>query len=139
MIKKLLFIFFTAPLFTQAQSIVAGDSLSAGIIYQNIKDSSVVTFPNGTVWADFDIDGDFTKDIQIYIVENVGPSWMNINKNVNSLNNLDVVAISTSTAIADTIPPGTLIDKSLNWSNAGGLKLFNYSSFGSSISTGGLF
>lgn len=140
MIKKLLFLFFTAPLFTQAQSIVTGDSLSSGIVYQNIKDTSIVAFANMIALADFDIDGDLTKDIRVRVVYNTpSPGWMQINKDVSSLNNLDVAIVSPTNAIADTMKPGSLIDQSLNWSTSGGASLYYYSVVGSTFSTSGLF
>ena len=124
----------------KSQSIVTGDTLSAGIVYTNIKDSSIIAFPNGTSLADFDIDGDLIKDLRVHMVQWVPPGYMTLNKWIYSLNNLDVAAIPSSTAMADTMSVGSLIDQSLTWSNAsGGIMLFGYSSVGSTVTTNGLF
>ncbi|MES2761616.1 MAG: T9SS type A sorting domain-containing protein [Bacteroidota bacterium] len=125
--KKIFFAFLFLPFFLKSQSIVGGDTTSAGIVYKNIKDSIIVTPQgNGSGEADFDLDSDNVYDIKFKIVRSVSPGHTSVIQQVFSLNNLEFVLLTSPVNYADTIALSNNINASLNWgTSTGGFYLYN--------------
>lgn len=137
--KKLVFILFIFPFFTKAQSIVAGDTISSGIVYKNIKDTLLPFIAKATSICDIDIDNDNVKDIRFSHEHNSSPGFALILKKVFSLSNLEFVLTSTNT-YADSIAKDSVIDAFMNWQNiVAGQNLFYFYTSGSGSSQAGQF
>jgi hypothetical protein len=116
--KKLLFIFFVFLFFSgKGQNITVGDTLSVGIIYKNIKDTSVSNAHGGITTCDLDIDSDNAFDIRFSYTFNTG-IFYSILKNVTAISNVEF-AYSTNSNYADTLPDNFLINNTLNWKKTG--------------------
>ena len=137
--RKLLLTFLILPVFIKAQNIIAGDTISSGIIYKNIKDTLLPFVAKATTLCDIDIDGDNIMDIRFSHEHNSSPGFALINKKVFALTNLEFVLTSTN-AYADTIARDSTIDAFMNWKYiTAGPNLFYFYSSGSGTSQAGQF
>lgn len=119
--------FIILPFFGRAQGIVVGDTVSSGIIYNNIKDTTLSFVVKGISTIDLDIDNDNVFDIRFYHEHTSSPFYSQVEKKVFPLTNLEF-AVSTSTLYIDTIPLNASINSLLNWKGIVGYYLRNSSS-----------
>ena len=114
--RRTIYIFILLPILFKGQAIVAGDTVSVGIIYKNIRDTLLPFVLQGTSFCDIDIDNDNINDIKFSHAHAGSMSLSQVTKKVFSLSNLEFVLTPTNT-YADSIAIDSLIDKSLNWKN----------------------
>lgn len=100
----------------KGQGIVAGDTTSPGIIYNNIKDTTLPFVAKATSSCDLDIDNDNVNDIRFSHEHNSTVCSYQVIKTVSSLSGLEF-ALTSSNIYADTMAIDSVIDNSLNWKN----------------------
>ncbi len=126
--KVLIFIFFISSFLVRGQGIIVGDSVSAGIIYNNIKDSALPFIAKGISICEIDIDNDNIFDIRFYHEHQSSPAYNCIYRKVFPLTNIEF-AVKTSTLYIDTLPLNSNVNSSLNWKGVVGFHLrYNCSS-----------
>jgi hypothetical protein len=114
-VNRLIFI-LCFPFLIKGQGIIVGDSISTGIIYKNIKDSTIKMYPKSLQWSDFDYDGDNNMDIRFKVNQNFSPGHTQEQLMAETLNNnIDFISIPTSTAYLDTAGLGSIVDNTSPW------------------------
>lgn len=126
---------------SKAQSITVGDTLSANIVYKNVKDSIIGSMSgNSTSQADFDLDSDNVMDVSFKIIRSISPGHTAIEQKIFSLNNLEFVFITSLAGYTDTVALNSQINAGLNWGNSpNGLYLYNLWYSGGNTSVNGNF
>lgn len=115
MIRFLIFILL--PFYSFSQGIIAGDTISPTIYYNNIKDTLLPFIARATTSCDIDIDGDNINDIRFLNAHSSSPAFSSIMKSILSLTNIEYAYLS-NISYADTIPIGDTINRSYNWKNS---------------------
>ncbi|HWY10892.1 MAG TPA: hypothetical protein VN026_06195, partial [Bacteroidia bacterium] len=100
--RKLVFIFFVFPFLVKAQGIAVGDTVSTGIIYKNIKDTTLPFSVYSTSFCNIDIDNDNVYDLRFSYTYNAG-IFYSILKNVTAISNVEF-GYSSNNNYADTLP-----------------------------------
>jgi hypothetical protein len=123
--KRLFLFFLLFPLLAKPQ-IIVGDTSSAGIIYKNIKDSTIAMVLKSVNYADFDIDNDNNLDIRFQVYQNYSPGFTALDYSAIALTtNLDFIALSSDNGCVDSSAVGDVIDNNTPWyTNTGAMYLY---------------
>lgn len=109
-----LFLILSSPAGAQ---IIVGDSVSPGITYVDIPDTSLPFVVKDYTRVDIDIDMDGIKDIRFLRSHESSPGYYCEQYAVYSLNTIQYVVLDSATNDIDSLSPGTLLDNSAHWNN----------------------
>lgn len=101
---------------TKAQSIIVGDISPQNVIFNDIPDVFLPLVINGVFNFDIDINFDNVNDIRFQRGHSASPAFISESYMVMSLSNIQFVCLP-GIADADTLFPGSIINKYLNWNN----------------------
>lgn len=106
--------------------IIVGDSVSPGITYVDIPDTSLPFIAKNYTSVDIDIDMDGIKDIRFFRSHDSSPGYSCLEYSVHSLNTIQFVVLDSATADIDSLSPGTILDSYAYWNNHFGGGFFYY-------------
>ena len=110
-------VIFLAGLFYFAEAkgqFIIGDTVSSQITYDNFPDTMLPFIWRGTAKYDVDLDFDGIGDVRFKRSHSNSPAFEQNYFTVQSLDSVQFVC-QPGTTNADSLPPGTVIDGSLNW------------------------